>query len=98
MLSTVLLAFICMCIIPLFEMPGTMWGVLFKGVFVLISLLLFKVAYNKMMLPGTVIGALFFALAWWFAPDWPMYIFLLLMIGALGVTIKTAEAFTGKSA
>lgn len=93
-LPVVLLAFICVCIIPLFELPGTLTGTVLKGFFGLCVLVLLKVAYNKMVLPGTFIGAVFFALAWWYVPSWPMYLFLVLMFGALFVTCKTAEVFS----
>ena len=96
-LPVVLLAFICVCIVPLFELPGTLTGVALKGFFGLCVLVLLKVAYNKMVLPGTFIGAVFFALAWWFLPAWPTYLFLVLMLGALFVTCKTAEDFFRKS-
>ncbi len=96
-LPVILLLFICVCIVPLFELPGSLTGLIVKGLFGFCVLLLLKVAYNKMVLPGTLIGTIFFALAWWYAPDWPMYIFLLLMLGALFVTMKTAETYYGKS-
>ncbi len=97
MLPVVLVAFICVCIVMVFELPGTLMGLIAKGFFGLGILVLLKVAYNKMVLPGTFICAVFFALAWWFAPEWPMYLFLVLMLGALIVTIKTAENFYGRA-
>ena len=93
----VLLAMICVCIVPLFELPGTLTGLIVKGFFGFCALVLLKVAYNKMVLPGTLIGTIFFALAWWFAPGWPMYLFLVLMLGALFTTMKTSEMFYGNS-
>ncbi len=92
-LPVVLLAFICLCIVLVFESPGSLTGLIVKGFFGLCILVLLKVAYNKMVLPGTITGAVFFALAWWFAPSWLMYLFLVLTLGALFVTCKTAEIF-----
>lgn len=93
LLPVVLLLFICFCIVLILALPGTFWGLILKGFFGLCALVLFKVAYNKMVLPGTCISAVFFTLAWWYAPSWPMYLFLALMLGALVVTCKTAELF-----
>ena len=92
-LPVVLLLFICLCIVLILALPGTLWGLILKGFFGLFVLVLFKVAYNKMVLPGTCLSAVFFVLAWWFAPSWWMYLFLALMLGALFVTCKTAETF-----
>ncbi len=96
MLPIVLLAFICVCIVLVFELPGTLTGLIAKGFFGLGILVLLKVAYNKMVLPGTLLCTVFFALAWWFVPEWPMYLFLVLMFGALIVTVKTAENIYGR--
>ena len=92
-LPVVLLLFICFCVLLVLALPETFWGLILKGFFGLCVLVLLKVAYNKMVLPGTCISAVFFTLAWWFAPAWPMYLFLVLMLGALFVTCKTAEIF-----
>ena len=97
MLPVVLLAFICVCIVLVFVLPGTLTGLILKGFSGLCILVLLKVAYNKMVLPGTFICAVFFALAWWFAPAWPMYLFMVLMLGAVIVTIKTAENIYGRA-
>ena len=79
LLPVALLLFICLCIVLILALPGTFWGLILKGFFGMCVLVLFKVAYNKMVLPGTCISAVFFTLAWWYAPSWPMYLFLVLM-------------------
>lgn len=97
MLPIVLLAFICICVVLLFELSGSLTGLILKGIFGFCILILLKVAYNKMMLPGTLLCTVFFGLAWWYALEWPMYLFLVLMLGALFVTINTAGMFFGRS-
>lgn len=97
MLPVVLQAFICVFVVLLLELPGTPVVLVLKGFIGLCGLVLLKVAYNKMVLPGTVLGAVFFGLAWWFAPEWPMYLLTVLFLGNLIVTSKTAEAFYGRS-
>lgn len=96
-LPIVLQAFICVFVVLLLELPGTPVGLILKGFTGLCILVLFKVAYNKMVLPGTLLGTVFFALAWWFAPDWLMYLFIVLFLGNLIVTCKTAEALYSRS-
>ena len=93
MLPIVLQAFICVFVVLLLELPGTPAGSILKGFAGLCVLVLLKVAYNKMVLPGTLLGTVFCGLAWWFAPGWPMYLFMVLFLGNLFVTCKTAEAF-----
>ena len=96
MLPIVLQMFICGCVVPIFVLPGTLFGLILKGIFGLCILILLRVAYNKMMLPGTFVGAVFFSLAIWFFPSWPMYLFLVAMLGIVFLTWKTAETFYGR--
>lgn len=93
MLPLVLQAFLCVLVIVLLALPATPVGLLFMGLTGLCILVLLKVAYNKMVFPGTLLGTVFCGLAWWFAPQWPMYLFIVLTLGNLIVTCKTAEAF-----
>ena len=96
MLPVVLLAFICVFVILLLELPATLTGLILRAFAGLCILVLLKVAYNKMVFPGTLLGTIFCGLAWWFAPEWPMYLFIALTLGNLIVTCKTAEAFSGR--
>lgn len=92
-LPIVLQAFICVFVVLFLESPGTPLGLILKGFTGLCVLILLKVAYNKMVFPGTLLGTVFCGLAWWFAPGWPMYLFIVLFLGNLLVTCKTAEVF-----
>lgn len=96
-LPIVLQAFICFFVVLLLELPGTPVGLILKGFAGLCVLVLLKVAYNKMVFPGTLLGTIFCGLAWWFAPGWPMYVLILLFLGNLFLTCKTAEAFYSRS-
>ena len=95
-LPIVLQGFICVFVVLALQSPGTTAGMILKGFAGLCVLVLLKVAYNKMVLPGTLLGTVFCGLAWWFAPGWPMYLFIVLFLGNLFVTCKTAEAFYGR--
>ena len=91
----VLLGFICLSILCVFELPESLWGLILKGFFVVFIVVLLKAAVNRMILPGTLISAVFFTLAWWSAPAWPMYLFGILMFGVLVMTYKTVETYFG---
>jgi hypothetical protein len=91
----VLLGFICLSILCVFELPESLWGLILKGLFVVFIVVLLKAAVNRMILPGTLISAVFFTLAWWFAPSWPMYLFGGLMLAVLAMTYKTVETYFG---
>jgi hypothetical protein len=91
----VLLGFICLSILCVFELPESLWGLILKGFFVVFIVVLLKAAVNRMILPGTLVSAVFFTLAWWFAPSWPMYLFGGLMLAVLAMTYKTVETYFG---
>lgn len=94
-LPILLIGVICLSLIPLFALPHHWWGMLVKSLFGLWVLVLLKVAYNKMILPGTLLSALFFSLTWWFAPSWLMFLFGLLMILSIYTTYRTVEIHLG---
>ena len=93
MLPILLQILICICIGTFMVLHNSIVGFILKGFFGLWVLVLLKVSYNKMMLPGICLGTFFFSLAMWLAPHWLMYVFLSLMLAAIFVTYKTAEAF-----
>ena len=91
----ILLGLICVSIICVFELPASLWVLILKGFFGVFILVLLKVAVNKMILPGILFSTVFFSLAWWFSPDWPMYLFGILTLAGLVMTYKTVETYFG---